>query len=331
MAGCATNPIGTAARVIDDPVYASPQRLVEVEPNRRLNLHCTGSGSPTVVFDSSLAAETSEWGLVQPVVARKTRACSYDRAGIGFSDAANRPGSSANIVDDLHRLLVAAAIEPPYVLVGHSYGGMNIKLYAHLHTSEVVGMVFVDPSHEDQRSRYRRLNPKQPTEAEYDKLRLEPILASHRECIAAAPAGFTPGTPLYGKCVGDPDARFSEAINAAHLKKYAQVAYQQAAMNEEEAIYHASAEQLRAARRSLGDVPIIVLTSDTRGVASTNPEPPNDPPFRLWMVLHDDIAALSSRGSNRIVPRTGHLVHTDQPQAVSDAIFEVLSMVAGKK
>jgi pimeloyl-ACP methyl ester carboxylesterase len=194
IGGCATSPVaGTAVKVIDDPVYASPQRLVEIEPNRRLNLHCTGSGSPTVVFDSSQTAETSEWSLVQHVVSRKTRACSYDRAGVGFSDAGNRPASSANIADDLRRLLVAASIGPPYVLVGHSYGGMNIKMYAYLYPSEVAGMVFVDPSHEDQRARYRGLNPKQPTEAEYDKLRLEPVLALRRECIAAVPAGFKAG------------------------------------------------------------------------------------------------------------------------------------------
>jgi pimeloyl-ACP methyl ester carboxylesterase len=326
ICGWATSAIagGVSTAVIDDPIYARPQRLVEIEPNRRLNVHCTGIGSPTVVFDSSQTAETSEWGLVQPTIAKRTRACSYDRAGVGFSDPAKRPSSSANIVDDLHRLLVAASIDPPYVLVGHSYGGMNIKLYAYQYPSEVVGMVFVDPSHEDQRTRYRRLNPRQPTELEYDRLRLEPVLAMRRECIATAPVSFTPGTELYGKCVGERDPRFSEEINAAHMKSYATAGFQEANMSEEEATFHASAQQLRDARRSLGDIPIIVLTSDTRGPGSKETEPPNDPQFRLWFVLHDDIAALSSRGSNRLVRQSGHLVHTDQPKAVSDAILEVL-------
>ncbi|WP_246232909.1 alpha/beta hydrolase [Usitatibacter rugosus] len=278
------------------------------------------------MFDAGQTAETSEWGLVQPVIAAKTRACSYDRAGVGFSDGPRRPSSSANIVDDLRRLLAAAGVPPPYILVGHSYGGMNIKLFAYQHPSEVAGMVFVDPSHEDQRLRYLRLNPKQPTELENDQKKLEPILAMRRECIAAAPAGFTPGTELYSKCVGEPDSRFSEAINAAHLKSYEAVGYQRATMSEEEAIFHASAQQLRDARRSLGDIPIIVLTSDTRGLGSPEKEPPNDPHFRLWFVLHDDVAALSTRGSNRLVRQSGHLVHTDQPKAVSDAILEVLRL-----
>ena len=327
VCGCATGPVDSGAPAISDPVYARAQRLVEVEPGRRLNLYCTGSGSPTVVFDSGQASETSEWGWVQPVIATKTRACSYDRAGVGFSDPARRPGSSANIVDDLHRLLAVASVPPPYVLVGHSYGGMNIKLYAYRYPSEVVGMVFVDPSHEDQRLRYLRLNPRQPSELENDQKKLEPILALRRECISAAPAGFTPGTELHAKCVGEPDPRFSAAINAAHMKSYSTVGYQQATMSEEEAIFHASAQQLRDARRSLGDIPIVVLTSDTRGPGSPEAEPPNDPYFRLWMVLHDDVAALSSRGSNRIVRQSGHLVHTDQPKAVSDVIVEVLNLV----
>ena len=274
--GCATQQaqMGTAPRVIDDPVYARPQRLVEVEPNRRLNIHCTGIGSPTVVFDSSQTAETSEWGLVQPVVAHETRTCSYDRAGVGFSDPGNRPASSANIVDDLRRLLIAASIAPPYVLVGHSYGGMNIKLYAYQYPSEVVGLVFVDPSHEDQREEYRKLDPRQLSVLENEKLKLEPVLAMRRACIAAAPAGFTAGTALYDKCVGEPDPRFSDAINAAHLKMYSQVGYQQASLSEEENIFRASAEQLRSATRRLGDLPLIVLTSDTLGTESTATELP---------------------------------------------------------
>ncbi|MBA8887644.1 pimeloyl-ACP methyl ester carboxylesterase [Dokdonella fugitiva] len=81
--------------VVDDPAYAHPTRLVDVGGGRRLNLHCSGDGTPTVVFDAGLANWSQIWGLVQPVVARTTRACSYDRAGLGFSDAATRAGTSA--------------------------------------------------------------------------------------------------------------------------------------------------------------------------------------------------------------------------------------------
>jgi pimeloyl-ACP methyl ester carboxylesterase len=135
--------------VIDDPAYTHPQRLVELEPGRRLNLYCTGKGSPTVIFDSGGGDETIAWATVQPVIAGHTQACSYDRAGLGFSDPGKRTSDSANIVDDLHRLLTAAAIKPPYVLVGASYGGLNVRLYADTYPTDVAGMVLVDSTSED--------------------------------------------------------------------------------------------------------------------------------------------------------------------------------------
>jgi pimeloyl-ACP methyl ester carboxylesterase len=134
---------------IDDPAYTHAQRSVEIEPGRSLNLYCTGKGSPTVVFDSGGGGETVDWATVQPVIAGHTQACSYDRAGLGFSDPAKRTSDSANIVDDLHRLLTAAAIKPPYVLVGASYGGLNVRLYADTYPTDVAGMVLVDSTSED--------------------------------------------------------------------------------------------------------------------------------------------------------------------------------------
>ncbi len=216
--------------VIDHPAYTTAQQLVEIEPGRKLNLYCLGAGEPTVVFDAGLTDETSVWGLVQPVIASTTRTCSYDRAGVGFSDPSNRPGSSANIVDDLRRLLAAAAIKPPYVLVGHSYGGMNIKLYAHTYPSEVVGLVFVDPSHEDQADGYRKLDARNLSRAEWDKLS-EPGLAKRRECITAAAAGLVPGSEIYKQCGFPRDARVSDAIWTVHSKIYMGPGYQQAQLS----------------------------------------------------------------------------------------------------
>ena len=100
-------------QVINDPAYAHAQQQVEVEPGRRLNLYCQGTGAPTVIFETGLADDLSAWALVQPAIAAHTRACSYDRAGIGYSDPGRRPADSANIVDDLRRLLVAASLKPP--------------------------------------------------------------------------------------------------------------------------------------------------------------------------------------------------------------------------
>jgi pimeloyl-ACP methyl ester carboxylesterase len=118
-----------------------------------LYLQCLGTGSPTVLLEAGLDSPSEVWNLVQPGVARFTRVCAYDRAGVGGSDAGPRPSSSLTTVVALHALLHRAGIPGPYVLVGHSIGGFHVRVYAHRYPGEVVGMVLVDASHPDQLSR----------------------------------------------------------------------------------------------------------------------------------------------------------------------------------
>lgn len=127
--------------------YLHPQRLVDVG-GRRLNVICTGAGSPTVILEAGLVADSTAWRLVQPAISRTTRVCSYERAGLGFSDPAPAPRDAAAIVRDLHALLRGAGIAPPYVLVGWSSGGLYTRLYQYRYPEEVVGLVEVDPDSE---------------------------------------------------------------------------------------------------------------------------------------------------------------------------------------
>jgi pimeloyl-ACP methyl ester carboxylesterase len=108
-----------AADLGPSEVYAGPQRLVAVDGTRRLNLYCDGSGSPTVLLDAGSGISMAMWRRVQAEVVKVTRVCAYDRAGLGFSDAAGRPSRLSNIVDDLRRLVKAAPISTPFVYVGH--------------------------------------------------------------------------------------------------------------------------------------------------------------------------------------------------------------------
>ena len=114
-----------------------PGDLVDVD-GHRLHIYGTGKGSPTVVMDSGYTGSCLDWSLVQPDVAKFTRVFTYDRAGLGWSDAGPKPRSSQRIVDELHRLLANAGVEGPYVMVGQSYGGMNVRLYASQHPRSVV-------------------------------------------------------------------------------------------------------------------------------------------------------------------------------------------------
>ena len=124
---------------------APPGRLVSVG-HHRLHIRCDGDGGPPVVFDAALGGSSLSWSLVQPAVARFTRACSYDRAGFGWSDAGPLPRTAGRIADELHELLRAAAVPPPYVLVGHSYGGLVTRLYASRHPNDVAGLVLIEPA-----------------------------------------------------------------------------------------------------------------------------------------------------------------------------------------
>ncbi len=117
---------------------------------RRLAVTTSGHGSPVIVLETGLGAESAEWGDVQRALCAHGRVCRYDRAGRGASDAAVLPRRPADLVADLHTLLHRAALTPPYVLVGHSFGGLLARLFAQRHRAEVAGLVLVDAMHQDQ-------------------------------------------------------------------------------------------------------------------------------------------------------------------------------------
>src|SRR5947209_14532237 len=137
------------ASAVDASHYPPPGKLVDIG-GYRLHINCTGTGSPTVILDAGLGSTSLDWSKVQPGVARFTRVCSYDRAGYGWSDSGPGPRTSQQIVKELHLLLVHAQINGPYVLVGHSVGGLNMRLYAYRYPQEVAGMVLLDSTSEHQ-------------------------------------------------------------------------------------------------------------------------------------------------------------------------------------
>ena len=116
----------------------------------RMNIDCSGRGSPTVILESGSGGPSVDWLMVQPEVSKFARVCSYDRAGYGWSDSGPEPRSTLQIAHELKQLLRASRERGPYVLVGHSMGGYDIRAYTSQYPDDVVGMVFVDASHEDQ-------------------------------------------------------------------------------------------------------------------------------------------------------------------------------------
>jgi pimeloyl-ACP methyl ester carboxylesterase len=201
---------------------------------------------------------------------------------------------------------------------------MNVRLYADLHREEVAGMVLLDPSEEDWVQSAWRLDPQQRTYAQYHA-QLEPFWQGLRECAAAAKTGFVEGTELYKRCVPDPDPHFSDAINAAYLKVHLSPAYQQATLTENLNIHEASSDQLRSARRWYGAMPLIVLASSPRTkLRPDETQEHMDAVNRVHLHLFDQMALQSSIGVVRVIPDSEHNIQMTQPQAVIDAILEVL-------
>ena len=205
--------------VFADMAFIQPARLVDIGNGRRMNIYCIGQGSPAVIFEAGLGDQVRAWAMVQPAIAKVTRTCSYDRAGLGFSYSSGRPGTAANAVDDLHRLLAAASIKPPYVLVGHSLGGLYMQLFADRYRSEVAGMVLVDPVSFDQGRRYDQLDPSMTSEnAKF-------VQSLRTGCLPAARRGYAGESKLFENCVGVPDPRFSKAFNQAFLDNHSTAKY----------------------------------------------------------------------------------------------------------
>lgn len=301
--------------------FAKPHRLVDIG-GRKMNLYCSGQGATTVVFDAPSGDAGWNWFKVQPAVAKHTRACVFDRAGLGFSDPAKRPNTSENVAEDLHKLLAGAGVKPPYVLVGNSLGGANVQVYAYRYPAEVKGLVLVEPQHEDETSRLDKAS-----QGNLQKV-YAMVAQQNKYCLAAAEKGFRPGSEERMNCVGNPADVYGPALGAAVASATSRPAYWRTTIDEWDAI-KVSDEQLRKLRRPFGDLPVVVLT---RGVSPY--AVPGKPQSALNKAMEDEnaaiqkeTAALSTRGRQRVVPGAGHVIHADKPEAVVEAVLEVLGQV----
>jgi pimeloyl-ACP methyl ester carboxylesterase len=302
--------------------FAVPHRLVDIG-GRRLNLACSGSGSPTVVFEAPSAAAAWHWWAVQPKVAAKTRACVYDRAGYGFSDPSPRAADAVNAADDLHALLKAAGIAPPYVLVGNSFGGAAVQLFAWTHPDEVQGLVLAEPMHEDELARMDTLTHGRFSDGEKE------IIAFGDECADAATKGFDPTSDTYESCIGGADPGLPADLGAVDLKLRLTPAWWR--VRQAERVARAQdRDELRAARKPFGDLPVVVLV---RGVSPYlipgKPQSETNKAIEAAnLELLTALARTSTRGEARVVPGACHEIQECRPEAVVTAVDDVLGRIS---
>jgi pimeloyl-ACP methyl ester carboxylesterase len=289
--------------------YAVPGRRISVD-GHRLNLVCEGSGRPVVVLDAGLGDWSPSWIPIQQRLASRTTVCAYDRAGYGFSDPASSPRTSFAIARELHDLLHAANLPAPYVLVAHSFGGLNVQAFTELYRHDVAGMVLVDGT-----------APDVAIPSAVQSL-MDAQQAAVQKCATSPrPACFD---VLWG-ISSQPNNGVTPALLAA-VKQQARKPWPYAAVVSEMQNLTESMREVRTHTASLGDLPLVVLTATSHG------EDQMPPALRAalhqfepqWRKAHLRIAALSTRGKYELV-KSGHYIQFEHPDVVIDAVDEVLA------
>jgi len=301
---------------------ARPGRLIRLPDGRRINVRCIGRGQPTVLFEGGFAATSLAWYKVQPLVTARRRACAYDRAGYGFSDAGPSPRDGAATAKDLDQALRAGGLAGPFVLVGHSAGGLYMRLFADRRPRDVVGMVLVDPSIEHQDRQFAAaFGPGAGS--------LAGQRARAAACLAAAERSALPSSdPGLAACTPKAKPNEDPAVNAARMAEAIRPSTWRTELSELDSLWTTTSDEVDAGRASYGDLPLIVLTAD--GTYAGAPEAARAALDGLWRSLHQEIAARSTRGSERLTAHSSHMIMLDQPGAVAQAIEDVIAEGGGR-
>lgn len=291
--GCAYQAIAAA---LDRRNHPAPGKLVDID-SCRLHLQSAGSGTPAVVLETGLGGMSSAWGWIQPEAAKFSRVVSYDRAGLGWSGVDPAPKSAMQVARRLRSLLRHAEVPPPYVLVGHSMGGLFIRVFADRYPDEVAGMVLVDASHPDQRRRSSAIETHM--RSGFLLLKAVPLLAQ---------LGYVRITRLFHSWAeGLPPKQAAEA--KAFLSSYSHLK----ATLDESLAWEAICEEVRATRH-LMDKPLAVVTAG-RDVLPGQPE------------LQRELAALSANSIHVTVTGADHvtlITHREHALSVVEAIRHVV-------
>jgi pimeloyl-ACP methyl ester carboxylesterase len=304
-----------ASATAQDGLETPPGRLVDIG-GRRLHLHCTGSGSPTVVIEAGASAFAIDFSLVQPGVLRTTRVCSYDRAGSGWSDARPDVDTPIRVIRDLRTVLDTAGEKGPFVMVGASRGGVLIRLFQAEYPADVAGMVLIDPTAED-----RLFVNFQGTVAALTSLTPE----QHRS-TQPPPSAVIP-IPTRQPQTGAPFDRLPKPLDETRVALDRKLIASMPPTVSGEVVAESSIgdyvmmSRLSAARKAtpalLADLPLIVLS---RGLNSS-PE---------QREAHAEISRMSRNARHLVVADSYHEIHLSHPDVVVAAIGDVVAAVRTK-
>lgn len=274
-------------------VFQPPGKIINVGTHR-LHLYCTRGEGPAVIMDAGLGGFTLDWYKVQHLLAdNNIKACSYDRAGYGWSQRGPSPRTTDQIVDELHTMLEVAEIPPPYVMAGHSFGGYNVLYYAKLYPENMAGLVLVDSSH-----------PRQDA--------LLPAIPNDKAVVNMGnfKRVFTGETlPLYPQHIRNLVGAILSSVKTADAER------------KEYVNYPVSASQVERSGK-LRDMPLTVIT---RGEQQWSDDPLGEAMYRAWMDMQKDLVHLNVSGKHIIAEGSGHLIPLEKPEIIVAAIQSMIA------
>jgi pimeloyl-ACP methyl ester carboxylesterase len=296
-------------QALDRRAAPAPGRMLEVG-GAAMHIHCTGAGNPTVVLEAGATGFAQRWAWVQPRLAARARVCSYDRAGMGWSEDEGAHDGVAS-AERLRALLSAAGEAGPYMLVGHSIGGAYIRIFADRYPEEVVALAFVDPNHPDQLERY-------PASARAAQERFSKVLS------VASKLSYV-GLPRAANLIGRLDAGLPEADYRA-ARMFASAPRHLRASHEELEAWGATMDAARKSR-PLGALPLVVIsaTAKIKGMSGEIME--------LTGQMHAEIAGLSTRGRRVLLEGADHfsvMTRREDAERVAKVLGETLAEVQGE-
>ncbi len=283
------------AEAADAKAYPPPGQLVDVG-GHHLHINCIGTGSPTVVIEAGLGDWSTGWDIVQEGVAKATRVCTYDRAGLGWSEAGPLPRDAVQFAKELHTLLQNANIPGPYVMVGHSLGGLAVSVFAKEYASEVAGVVLIDSMSPRQFTQSPGMAQPQPG-TQSQPFSLPAMLARFGIVrLLARPLGIMPSVP------SEENAYFSRMVRTQSA---------QTLTNESQGMPASGVEA--SAVETFGDLPLIVLTAKLN-------------PIQGWQEWQTELLQLSSN-SQQLFAESDHNIHFEEPESAIAAILQMVEQV----
>lgn len=315
--------LGISGRVGLRRTYAEflpPGKLVAVD-GVQIHIHCLGSGAPTVVIDAGNGSYSLEWTPIQERLSRSVRVCTFDRPGYGWSEPGPQPRDGAQVVKELHALLATAGETGPYVLVGHSLGGVHVRLFAAQYPQEVAGMVLVDTAFP------LEITPEfeAQMQSSIGFYQVMHLLSGSGVLRILGPLGGEGALPETARKLpaGLQDAYVNLLLDPKHYRT---------AMDEMGQLpqtFRQTSDALASKpldRQPLGDLPLIVLTAGQMAAAGTTPFDEQRVPVAAQQIEAQlTLAKTSAHGEQRVLPDSGHSVHLDAPDAVVQAVLDVVA------